>query len=331
MSQPETTEERQRAVESINHEARRASKIVRNLLTFARRHQPERQATDLNQIVTDTVELRRYALRVARVELVLDLDESLPLTWADPFQLQQVVLNLLTNAEQAMEGWNGARKISFETRQRGDTLVLSVRDSGPGIDERSIDKLFTPFYTTKAVGKGTGLGLSISEGIVREHAGEITVTSTPGAGATFTVELPRVAPPTVEEGATDASSADAARKWRILVADDESSVREALQLFLRSLGHKVDVAGSGMEAVSRLESHQYDAILLDLRMPDVAGDVVYRKLLARDPQLATRVIFVTGDAHSGALGDFVAGSGRPYISKPFVLEDVARLISEAAA
>jgi CheY-like chemotaxis protein len=157
------------------------------------------------------------------------------------------------------------------------------------------------------------------------------VASAPGAGATFTVELPRVAPPTVEEGAAEASSADAARKWRILVADDESSVRESMQLFLRSLGHKVDVASSGMEAVSRLESHQYDAILLDLRMPDVAGDVVYRKLLARDPQLATRVIFVTGDAHSGTLGDFVAMSGRPYISKPFVLEDVARLISEAAA
>ena len=330
MSQPETTEERQRAVESINHEARRASKIVRNLLTFARRHQPERQATDLNQIVTDTVELRRYALRVARVELVLDLDQSLPQTWADPFQLQQVVLNLLTNAEQAMEGWTGERKISFETRQRGETLVLDVRDSGPGIDERSLDRLFTPFYTTKAVGKGTGLGLSISDAIVREHAGEITVRSTPGEGATFTVELPRVAPPAVGEGAAE-SSADAARKWRILVADDESSVREALQLFLRSLGHKVDVASSGMEAVSRLESHQYDAILLDLRMPDVSGDVVYRKLVARDPQLASRVIFVTGDAHSGTLGDFVATTGRPYISKPFVLEDVARLISEAAA
>ena len=93
----------------------------------------------------------------------------------------------------------------------------------------------------------------------------------------------------------------------------------------------MDVASSGLEAISRLEAHQYDAILLDLRMPDVAGDVVYQKLLARDPQLATRVIFVTGDAHSGALGSFVESSGRPYISKPFVLEDVARLISEAAA
>jgi CheY-like chemotaxis protein len=118
---------------------------------------------------------------------------------------------------------------------------------------------------------------------------------------------------------------------RVLVADDESAVREALQLFLRSLGHKVDVAGSGLEATARLETHQYDAILLDLRMPDVSGEVVYEKLLLRDPQLATRVIFVTGDPHSGSVGEFVARSGRPYISKPFVLEDVARLISDAAA
>jgi PAS domain S-box-containing protein len=331
MSQPEANDERRRAVESINHEARRASKIVRNLLTFARRHQPERQATDINQIVTDTVELRRYALRVARIELVLALDETLPRTWADPFQLQQVVLNLLTNAEQAMEGWNGARTIRFETALRDETLVLHVSDSGPGIDDRSLDRIFTPFFTTKAVGKGTGLGLSISDGIVHEHGGRILVSSTPGSGATFTVELPRVAPPVSEDGTTDAAPADSARKWRILVADDESSVREALQLFLRSLGHKVDVAGSGMEAIARLEAHQYDAILLDLRMPDVSGVAVYQKLQARDPQLATRVIFVTGDVHSGSAGNFVLESGRPYISKPFVLEDVARLISEAAA
>ena len=331
MTQSESNEERQRAVASINHEARRATKIVRNLLTFARRHQPERQATDLNQIVTDTVELRRYALRVARVELTLTLDEDLPLTWADPFQLQQVVLNLLTNAEQAMEEWQGERKIEFETMQRGEDLIIRVTDSGPGIDERSLDKVLMPFYTTKAVGKGTGLGLSISDGIVREHGGRIGVSSVAGAGATFTVELPRIAPPVKKAGAPDALPAEGARKRRILIADDESSVREALQLFLRSLGHKVDVASSGLEALERLEAHQYDAILLDLRMPDVAGNVVYEKLLARDPQMATRVIFVTGDAHGGSMGEFVVKSGRPYISKPFVLDDVARLISEAAA
>ncbi|MFL5560718.1 MAG: PAS domain S-box protein [Gemmatimonadaceae bacterium] len=331
MSQDEPTEERRRAVESINHEARRASKIVRNLLTFARRHQPERQATDINRIVTDTVELRNYALRVARIDLVLNLDQSLPPTWADPFQLQQVVLNLLTNAEQAMEEWSGPRTICFETLMRDDTLVLRVVDSGPGIDERSMDKIFTPFYTTKAVGKGTGLGLSISDGIIREHGGRILAESVPGAGATFTVELPRIAPPSADDGAAEGAPADSTRKWRILIADDESSVREALQLFLRSLGHKVDVASSGLEAIARLEAHQYDAILLDLRMPDVSGMAVYDKLLQRDPQLAKRVIFVTGDVHSGAAGDFVLKSGRPYISKPFVLEDVARLISAAAA
>ncbi len=331
MTQSEPNEERQRAVASINHEARRASKIVRNLLTFARRHQPERQATDLNQIVTDTVELRRYPLRVARVDLTLTLDEELPLTWADPFQLQQVVLNLLTNAEQAMEEWPGERKLEFRTMQQGDTLVIRVTDTGPGIDERSIHKVLTPFFTTKAIGKGTGLGLSISDGIVREHGGRIAVSSTLGGGATFTVELPRIAPPVTDSPVSDAGPGESPRKRRILVADDESSVREALQLFLRSLGHKVDVASSGLEALERLEAHQYDAILLDLRMPDVPGHVVYDKLLLRDAQMATRVIFVTGDAHTGSIGDFILKSGRPYISKPFVLDDVARLISEAAA
>ena len=330
MSHTETPEERERAVASINFEARRASKIVRNLLTFARRRRAEREATDLNQIITDTVDLRSYALRVARVELTLALDSTLPLTWADPFQMQQVVLNLLSNAEQAMEEWSGARTINVATAQDGDTLILRISDSGPGIDALSVDKVLLPFYTTKAVGKGAGLGLSISEGIVREHGGRITVRSTAGAGATFTVELPRIVPPVPETSDEAVPSSDSMPKRRILVADDESSVREALQLFLRSLGHKVDVASSGLEALSRLEEHQYDAILLDLRMPDVTGDAVYAKLLVHNPQLASRVIFVTGEAHAGAGAEFIRSTGRPFIGKPFLLEDVARLISETA-
>src|SRR5262249_36500902 len=156
-------------IDAINQEAKRAAKIVANLLTFARQHQPERTIADLNRVVQDTLELRRYALRTAQVEVDANLDPDLPLTWADPFQLQQVVLNLLTNAEHALSTWHGDKRIAVSTARRGDHLVISVADSGPGVPPENLTRIFNPFFTTKPVGEGTGLGLSISDGIVREH------------------------------------------------------------------------------------------------------------------------------------------------------------------
>ena len=180
------------AIDTIHHEAGRAAKIVRHLLTFARQRPAERVDADLNAIVTDTVTLRRYALRAAQIDLDVDLDPALPRTWADPFQLQQVVLNLIGNAEQAMAEWSGPRRIVITTRQHAERLVIVVSDTGPGVAPEHRDRIFNPFFTTKPVGQGTGLGLSISDGIVRQHGGQIRVESPPGEGATFFVELPLV-------------------------------------------------------------------------------------------------------------------------------------------
>lgn len=184
------------AMETIIHETKRAAKIVSSLLTFARQHQPERTITDLNQIVSDTIALRRYAITDQDIALTLDLDGTLPLTWADNFQMQQVLLNLLGNAEQALRGWSGPRTLSISTASCGETITLTVSDTGPGISAPDLEQIFNPFFTTKGVGEGTGLGLAISDGIVREHGGRIRVESTLGAGATFIVELPYVDPST---------------------------------------------------------------------------------------------------------------------------------------
>jgi two-component system NtrC family sensor kinase len=333
LAQYDPQDEKRRVLENINVEANRAAKIVRNLLTFARRHQPERQTTDVNQVLLDTVELRRYALRVEQIDLVVSLDNSLPSTWADPFQLQQVFLSLLTNAEQALEHWTGPRQVRVESALEGGTILVRVADSGPGIEPERVAQIFNPFYTTKGVGKGTGLGLSIADGIIREHRGRIHVESAPGEGAAFSIELPVLEAPLPVAGAPAAAAAappESTRSRRVLVADDEGAVREALQIFLRSLGHHVDVASSGLEAIARLESRRYDAILLDLRMPDMAGGAVYDKLLQTDPQHAARIVFVTGDAFSDSARALIERSGRPYISKPFALEDVARVIYTAA-
>jgi two-component system NtrC family sensor kinase len=187
--------EARQTLETIRHEAMRASKIVSHLLTFARRQPAERVEVNLNSIVKDTLELRRYAIRTAQIDLEVILDPALPRTWADPFQLQQVLLNLVGNAEQALNDWVGPRRITIRTQRVGEQLVMAVADSGPGVPIGQRDRIFNPFFTTKPVGEGTGLGLSISDGIVREHGGRIRVESQPGEGATFVVELPIVSMP----------------------------------------------------------------------------------------------------------------------------------------
>lgn len=175
---------------TINSEARRAAKIISNLLLFARQRPPERAPADVNGAVHDALALRRYALRTHQIDVKLELDPSLPTVLADVSQLQQVFLNLIANAEQALQDRNGARCITLRSRRAGNSLFITVADNGPGIPAGAVDRIFEPFYTTKALGEGTGLGLSISDGIVREHGGLIRVSSQEGEGTEFTVELP---------------------------------------------------------------------------------------------------------------------------------------------
>ena len=321
--------DQRRAIEAIHQEAKRAAKIVSNLLTFARQHQPERQLTDLNRVVTDTVELRRYALRVQGVEVELRLDPLLPLTWADPFQLQQVALNLLTNAEQALAEWPGERRILIETSRAGATLVVRVQDTGPGIEGVNLGRVFNPFFTTKPVGEGTGLGLSISDGIVREHGGRIRVESRAAAadagpsGATFVIELPHTPPPAAERETREPPAPRQPGAHRYLVVDDEPAIRTAIGTYLRSMGHDVHTAADGREALDCVAANRYDGVVLDLRMPEVPGDDVYRELVERDPELARRVVFLTGDIQSDSARQFLADTGRPVVTKPFLLDDLA--------
>jgi two-component system NtrC family sensor kinase len=188
-------EQSRTATDTIVREAKRAARIVGKLLTFARNSPSERMRTELNQVLQDTIELRRYPMKMQQVALDVMFAPDLPVTWADPFQLQQVFINLLSNAEQAVAGLSGERRITIRTALRGRWLVATIGDSGPGIAPEHLPHIFNPFYTTKPRGAGTGLGLSISFGIVREHGGTLQLVSEPGRGAIFEVSLPVVAPP----------------------------------------------------------------------------------------------------------------------------------------
>ena len=314
-------------VETIYRESKRAAKIVSSLLTFARQQPAERSVTQLNDIVTDTLELRRYALRTAGIEIILVLQADLPVTWADPFQLQQVVLNLIGNAEQALSNRVNAGRIRIATALKGAQLILSVKDNGPGIAPEQRDRIFNPFFTTKPVGQGTGLGLSISDGIIREHGGRIRVESTLGGGATFIVELPLVPPPERAASVVSPMSAPDTTPRRMLVVDDEPAMRSVISGFLTSIGHVVSVAANAGEARAHLATTEYDVVLLDLRMPEVGGETLFRELRECDARHARRVVFVTGDLQSEEVLRFLHETGQPVVAKPFQLDDLAAVVA----
>jgi PAS domain S-box-containing protein len=322
------------AARTIYTEAKRAARIVSNLLTFARQHAPERASTDLNRVLLDALELRRYSLRVQQVDIVVELDYDLPCTWADPFQLQQVFLNLIGNAEQALAAAAGDRRLTVRTHRRGGVLHATVEDTGPGIPADQLERIFNPFSTTKPTGQGTGLGLSISDGIVRQHGGRLRAESAPGAGATFVLELPLVTPPAAAaevhaaaDDAHDHSLPPASASGRtVLVVDDEPAIRGAVARYLRTRGHTVALADSGAAALAALAERPFDAVLLDLRMLDMSGDAVYAELARRDPRQAERVAFLSGDVHGGAAREFVEASGRPWLVKPFLLDELSALL-----
>ena len=306
------------AAEMIYAEARRASRIVQNLLTFARQHKPERTSTSLNQVLDDALELRGYELRVRGIEVVRDYDEDLPETMADAHQLQQVFLNLITNAEQAMEKRQGnSQRLIVSTRRASNVIRIEVEDSGPGIPPNLVERIFNPFFTTKPTGSGTGLGLSISLGIVREHEGKIWAENAPTGGAHFTIELPLVASQESEQFAGTPTSAAAGERLRILVVDDEASVRVALQRYFASRGHEIETTASGRDALARLREGTFDAVVVDMRMPDLSGEQLYEELRVKDPAHAERVIFTTGQLVDEQVRNFLASTGRPYIPKPF--------------
>jgi two-component system NtrC family sensor kinase len=181
-----------RGLETILSESERAAKIVRNLLTFARKRHTTRAMVDVNQIVRETLALRSYEQTLANITIIEALAAGLPLAFADPHQFQQVLLNLIINAEQAMLGANGRGTLILRSWHDldGDAVILEVNDDGPGVPEDVQPKIFDPFFTTKAVGKGTGLGLSLAYGIVQKHGGRIEVDTELGRGTCFRVLLP---------------------------------------------------------------------------------------------------------------------------------------------
>ncbi len=326
-------------LEVILGESERAARIVRNLLTFARKRQTTRAMVDLNQVVRETLALRAYEQKVTNIQVVEALATGVPDVFADGHQIKQVLLNLLINAEQACLGANGKGTIVIRTSHDNDrgSAVLEVNDDGPGIPEERVNKVFDPFFTTKEVGQGTGLGLTVAYAIVQEHAGRIWVEShaldhrSPKgegqAGTSFFIELPVTgqhlnAP--AARAAQQPISLEAFKGLRVLVVEDEPALAVAVSEALADAGFTVDCAGDGEEGLTRLTEAHYDLIVCDLKMPRIDGMQFYRAMAAATPALARRVIFVTGDVAGTDAERFLEETGCRWLSKPFRLGDLLR-------
>jgi PAS domain S-box-containing protein len=315
----------------IDQAAERCARIVGSFLTLARQRPQERQEVRVNEVVREALELFAYQLRVATIEVALDLADALPALWADPHQLQQVVVNLVSNAHAAMREAPPPRRLTLTTRAdpARTRISLEVADTGPGIPLEIQPRLFEPFFTTKPVGQGTGLGLSICQGIVEAHRGGIRLESPPGPGARFVVELPVGAPPARGPEPAAAPETPQVQGRAILVVDDEPDVVDLLAEILTAEGHQVDTAANGRVALDRIQARAYDLILTDLRMPELDGPGLYRELERRDGRLCGRVVFITGDALGPDVTELLNEAGRPCLGKPFMLEDVRRVVRQA--
>jgi PAS domain S-box-containing protein len=313
------------ALEQIREEARRASRIVKHLFGVSGGALSDRTTVDLNRLVRETLDLHGYSLREKHIPVRLDLGTSEPAVRGNRARLQQVLLNLLKNAEEALSTWNGVREVLLQTLIADGKALLIVSDSGPGIPADIAPRIFEPMFTTQTDNQMRGLGLAVTAAVVNEHGGSIDVVASPGDGARFVVSLPLVMQ--AAESATDPDMVG----MSVLVVEDEATLRSAVQRYLIRQGIAVTVADSGAEALSALDSHQYDVVLLDVRMFGMQGDEVYRTLAKRNPEQARRVIFVTGDMHNSDIAGFIDSTGRPAIAKPFQLSELLERIQEHAA
>jgi PAS domain S-box-containing protein len=318
-------------LQSIKVETDRAAQIVRNLLTYVRGQGSERAVVDLREAVRGAIALRRNQLLNNQIEVVVDLPPTPVLVWGNTINLQQVLMNLLVNAEHAIRSYRGRGQVWIRLVAQDGRAIVTVDDDGPGVAPELLSRVFDPFYTTKPEGEGTGLGLSVSAGIVADHQGKISAIQRPGGGARFVVDLP------LSQAAPEAGELPARRllvpasrtvqRGKVLLVDDEPDIRRSISKFLTRSGWEVDLADSGEEGLRLVGLGDYAVVLCDLRMPGMSGHEFYRRLQGASSPAIDRLIFMTGDVLSPEASRFLKEAGRPVLSKPFALRDLMEILA----
>ena len=363
---PRLPEDMGTMADTLIAEADRTRRIVNNLLDFARQRPPERHPTPLRPLIQSVIDLQAYSYVAGRIEVTVELEPGLPPIELDRQQLQQVLLNLTLNAVQAIRATRDRGSLRIHATAAGETgrVRIAIEDDGPGVPETDRKRLFVPFFTTKAPGEGTGLGLAVSAGIVAGHGGRLWHEPVDGGGSRFVIELPIVAAADTVPGAahvdldlsafgplddTDGSATPAGAavdtaeatpppgpaatgaRPRLLVLDDEPSIRAFLAKALARSGYETVSVASGPEAVALAEQEAFAGMLCDHRMAGMSGTAVFEAISRIRPELASRFVFMSGDVLNPELRSFATEHGIALLAKPFDLDAISRTVADLLA
>ncbi|MGM0576205.1 MAG: ATP-binding protein [Myxococcota bacterium] len=322
-----------REIDEVIRGSQRARELVSQILSFSHDRSHGREYIELRKVVRESVRMARAAMP-STIEIVERI-ESTATVLAQPTEMHQVLLNLVTNAEHAMRSEGGVLEIGLEDLEvasdappplePGPHAVLSVRDTGAGMADEVLERLFEPFFTTKGVGEGTGMGLAVVHGVVRSHRGAITVTSEVGEGTTFRVWLPHAERPEEPRPAQRPRPVVGGDE-RILFVDDEPTLVRLWKERLSRLGYDVSVCTSSVDALElfRATPHRFDLVISDQTMPLMTGDSLARQILRLRPELP--VILYTGFSHAITAEQARAMGIREFLMKPLDLEEMAAAI-----
>lgn len=309
----------------LHRESDRATRIVRNLLSFAAEDGDSQQLVSLDRLVESVLELREYELKLKNIQVRRNWGSDLPRVAGNPHQLEQAFLNLVLNAEQAMQSQRDGGVLTLTLARMEDGIKCVVADDGPGIPPEVLPRVFDPFFTTKPAGEGTGLGLAIARAAVQEHGGTIRAENLPGRGVEFVIELPAARPGKEETLAPPKDAALAPPRvlqGRVLVVDDEPTVAGLIAEVLEQGGCRVRVFTDSEEALEAALREPFDLIICDIRMPGLSAPAFYRALRKRKPELARRLLLTTGDTLARNTQQFVDKIGLPVLRKPFKVDEL---------
>ncbi|MEZ5986105.1 MAG: PAS-domain containing protein [Hyphomonas sp.] len=320
----ELTEPKQQdRIRRVTQAAERSARIVKTFLAMARQKPTRMEPVDLADVIETAVDIAAYGLRTTGGLLTVHCDPNIPLVLADKDQMVQVFSNLIVNAEHAMKGMGKDARLSICARATERRVSISILDNGVGISPETRARIFEPFFTTKEIGNGTGFGLAFSHRIVASHGGTLTVRSSLGKGSEFIIDLPAI-----EQAAPDALPEDdrTEDQLSVLVVDDEADVADLIAEVLSARGHEVFSTYRPTDAIKAVEQHEFDIILSDMKMPEMTGDILQRELLARRPELAGRISFITGDSLSAKVRDFLEDGNQHFIEKPVIIDELLELV-----
>ncbi len=314
-------------IDYLEQSAKRCKKIVQNMLSFARKVNIEAVPTDANKLVAEIVEMRLYQMKLKGIQIKFNPDENLPQTCLDPYQIEQVLINLLLNAEGALEETSGKiKKIEVSTSCDAESIFIRVSDNGIGIPEKDLSKIFEPFFTTKSMKSGVGLGLSLVYGIVRSHGGNIYVESKQGVGTDFKVKLPVKSITEFKAREKIPTEFRLPSKAKILVVEDEKVVAELIKEVIESDGQIVTIAKDGEEGLKILREESFDVIVVDYKMPKMTGEEFFDKALKEKLAGRKQFLFMTGDSLHPETQKFFSSLGQRYLEKPFTILELKNIV-----